>query len=290
MPLSLLNIRRSAVRWLLALLLGGTALPALADIEVQLQGIDGELRNNVLIFLSVERHSDRDDLDADTMQRLFNRIDGEVRRALRPLGYYDPVVEADLETRGTGNWRVHITVDAGEPVRLRELQIGIEGPGAEDAVFNGIRTQTALREGMRLHHGAYEQVKGEMVRVAAANGYLSARMAHSEMVVDPVARVAGIKLVLETGPQYRFGAVQIEQDVIRQPLMQRFVRFREGDPYSANELLRTQFALDDSLYFSRIDVVAGDPDPDTLTVPITISASKSRPVLSLGGGYGTDTK
>ena len=68
------------------------------------------------------------------------------------------------------------------------------------------------------------------------------------------------------------------------------MRFREGDPYSANELLRTQFALDDSLYFSRIDVVAGDADPDTLTVPITISASKSRPVLSLGGGYGTDTK
>ena len=60
------------------------------------------------------------------------------------------------------------------------------------------------------------------------------------------------------------------------------VRFREGDRYSANELLRTQFALDDSLYFSRIDVVAGDPDAETLTVPITISAAKSRPVLQLG--------
>jgi translocation and assembly module TamA len=72
--------------------------------------------------------------------------------------------------------------------------------------------------------------------------------------------------------------------------MQRFVRFKEGDPYSGNELLRTQFALDDSLYFSRVDVTPGDPDPQTLTVPVTISAAKSRPVFSLGAGYGTDTK
>ncbi len=290
MPSFFFYIRHSALRWVLAALLAVAAPPVLADIDVDLEGIDGELRNNVLIFLSVERYSDRDDLDADTMQRLFNRIDNEVRRALRPLGFYEPKVEARYTDRGGGDWRVQIRVDAGEPVRLRELQIGIEGPGAEDAVFNGIRGQTALREGMRLHHGAYEQVKGEMVRVAAANGYLAARMLHSEMVVDPAEHVASIRLVLDTGPQYRFGTVQIEQNVIRPSLMQRFVRFREGDRYSANELLRTQFALDDSLYFSRIDVVAGDPDAETLTVPITISAAKSRPVLQLGGGYGTDTK
>src|SRR5690606_8235441 len=30
-------------------------------------------------------------------------------------------------------------------------------------------------------------------------------------------------------------------------------------------------------------------DPETLTVPIRITAAKSRPVLSLGAGYGTDT-
>lgn len=289
MPFSLLNIRQSAVRWVLTALLAGAVLPARAGIEVQLEGLENELRNNVLIFLSVERYRERDDIDQDTMQRLFNRIDGEVRRALKPLGYYDPEVQASFAARGP-DWRVSIAVDPGQPVRLRELKIGIEGPGADDPVFNGIRTQTALREGMRLHHGAYEQVKGEMTRVAAANGYLAARLVDNQMLVDPDERVAGIKLTLDTGPQYRFGALQIEQDVVRPSLMQRFVRFREGDPYSANELLRTQFALDDSLYFSRIDVTPGNPDPETLTVPVTISAAKSRPVLSLGGGYGTDTK
>lgn len=289
MPFSFSNLRQSAIRCVLTAFLALAAVPAVADIEVQLDGLESSLRNNVLLFLSVERYRQRDDIDPDTMQRLFNRIDNEVRRGLRPLGYYDPQVVASFAPRGA-DWRVSIQVDPGEPVRVRELQIRIEGPGADDPVFDGIRTQTDLREGMRLHHGAYEKVKGAMVRGAAANGYLAARMVHSEMLVDPETRVAGIRLALDTGPQYRFGAVQIEQDVVRPSLMQRFVRFREGDRYSVNELLRTQFALDDSLYFSRIDVVAGDADPETLTVPVTISATKSRPVLTLGGGYGTDTR
>src|SRR5690606_12497255 len=152
MPSFFSTLRRRAVRCLLTALLAGAALPARADIVVQVEGVEGELRNNILIFLSVERYRARDDVDADTMQRLFNRIDGEVRRALKPLGYYEPEVVASFEPRGA-DWRVSIAVTAGEPVRLRELKIAIEGPGADDPVFDGIRGQTALRGGMRLHHG-----------------------------------------------------------------------------------------------------------------------------------------
>jgi translocation and assembly module TamA len=289
MPLPSFHIRRSAVRWVLAVLFAAAASQTHAGIDVDLEGIDGELRSNVQIFLSVERYRSRNDIDEDTMQRLFDRIDNEVRRALKPLGYYDPEIDASFARRN-GDWVVRIRVTPGEPVRLRELSIRIEGPGADDPVFDPIRSQTDLREGMRLHHGAYEKVKSAMVRMAAANGYLAAQMVESEMLVDPVARVAGIKLVLDTGPRYRFGAIHIDQNVIRPSLMQRFVRFREGDPYSVSELLRTQFALDDSLYFSRVEVTAGDPDPQTLSVPVTISVDKSRPTLQVGAGYGTDSK
>jgi translocation and assembly module TamA len=273
---------------LLAVLLLLGAAPAMAEIQVDIEGVEDDLRRNVLIYLSVERYREDSSVDQDTMDRLYNRIDGEVRRALKPYGYYQPEVTTTLERRPDG-WRVRIVILPGEPVRVRELQIGIEGPGAADPAFEGIRNQTALREGMRLNHGAYEQVKVELTRVAGANGYLAARLTASEMSVDPEAHVAAIRLVLDTGPRYAFGRIQIDQRVIRPALMQRFLRFGEGDPYSTTELLRTQFALDDSLYFSRVDVLSGDPDPATLTVPITITAEKSRPVLSLGGGYGTDT-
>ena len=60
--------------------------------------------------------------------------------------------------------------------------------------------------------------------------------------------------------------------------MRRFLRFREGDPYSSTELLRTQFALDDSLYFSSVEVAPGEPGRrTTLTVPVSITADQGAP-------------
>ncbi len=281
-------MRRSAV--LAGLLLGGLgAHPALADITVEVVGVDGEARRNVLTYLSVERYRERTDVDADTMQRLFNRIDGEARNALRPFGFYEPKITANYKAEGN-DWQVDIAIEAGEPVRVRELKIEINGSGASDPAFDGIRNQNLLRIGMRLHHGSYEEVKSAMIRVAASQGYLAARMTRSEMQVDTAGHTAGLALVMETGPRYHFGRIDIDQKIIRPELMQRFLRFKEGDPYSANELLRTQFALDDSLYFARVDVEPGEPDETTLAVPIRISATKSSPVLSLGAGYGTDTQ
>ena len=65
--------------------------PALARAGIKVEsGVQGELRANVVTFLSVERNRDLKDIDQETMTRLFNRIDGEVRGALRPFGYYEP--------------------------------------------------------------------------------------------------------------------------------------------------------------------------------------------------------
>ena len=66
---------------------------------------------------------------------------------------------------------------------------------------------------------------------------------------------------MDTGPRYKFGAISIDQTVIRADLVKRFLRFHEGDPYNSTQLLRTQFALDDSLYFATVEVTPGDPDP-----------------------------
>jgi translocation and assembly module TamA len=68
------------------------------------------------------------------------------------------------------------------------------------------------------------------------------------------------------------------------------MRYRTGDPYDQTQLLRTQFALDDSQYFSTVAVQPGDPNRTEHTVPIFITAqpnAKNR--YSFSGGYGTDT-
>jgi translocation and assembly module TamA len=280
--------RRAAC--LIALLVAGFAVPAGAAIRIDVEGVDGEVRGNVYAFLTIERFRYREDLQEDAVLRMYNRIDGEARSALRPFGFYSPQVRTTLEPQDEGrNWRVLIQIDAGPPVIIESVEVAVTGAGAENPLFGNLLNQSVLRKGDPLHHRLYEQVKGDLQRTAAANGYLDAKLTENQMLVDTAARTAQLRLTLETGERYHFGAVSIEQSVIRPELMRRFLRFREGDPYSTTELLRTQFALDDSLYFATVEVLPVDRDREALSVPIRITAMPSRRAFSFGPGYGTDT-
>jgi translocation and assembly module TamA len=266
------------------------AAPALARIRVDIDGVDGAVRRNVLALLSVERYKDRERIEPDAVNRLFRRVDDEVRSALRPFGYYEPKISAELTPEDKDHdWRVHIRIEPGPPVLIDEVDVLVRGPGATDEVFRSITAAPGMKRGERLEHAAYEQLKGNLQRAAATYGYLDARMERSEIAVDTVQRRASIHLELDTGERYHFGVTTIQQTAVRAGRIRRFLRYQEGEPYDAGKLLRTQFALDDSQYFSSVEVLPGDRDPATHTVPITITTARARRTYSLGAGYGTDT-
>src|SRR5712672_1622881 len=189
------------------LLLGAAATPAWAAIRIEVNGVDSELRRNVLALLSLERYKDRDRIEPDAVARLYRRVDGEVRDALRPYGYYDPTVSATLTPMDNQrNWHVQINIAPGEPVRLDTVRVIVHGAGASDPVFVRIAAAPSLRQGERLEHAAYEKVKSDLQLAAATYGYLDARLLRSELQVDPAAHRASVFLELETGERYYFGA------------------------------------------------------------------------------------
>jgi translocation and assembly module TamA len=278
---------RLAVLALCGALLAG---PAGARIRVDIEGVDGAVRRNVLALLSVERYKDRDRIEPDAVKRLFRRVDDEVRSALQPFGYYAPRVTAELTPEGHENdWRVYVRIDTGPPVMVASVDVVVRGPGADDPVFRDITAAPGMHSGERLEHAAYEQLKGRLLRAASTYGYLDARLERSELAVDTQQQRAAVHLQLDTGERYRFGATTIQQDAVRANRIRRFLRYQEGEPYDEGKLLRTQFALDDSQYFSSVQVLPGDRDTSTHTVPITISTARARRTYSLGAGYGTDT-
>ena len=146
-----------------------------------------------------------------------------------------------------------------------------------------------LVKGKRLEHAAYEKVKSDLQSAAATYGYLDARLLRSELQVDPLAHRANVFLELDSGERYNFGATTLQQSAIRESQLRRYLRYQQGEPYDAGKLLRTQFALDDSQFFSNVEVTAGARDTVTHTVPINISAKTARNTYSFGAGYGTDT-
>ena len=284
--------RRSRRRapWLLLCLLACTLARA-AGVDVQVHGVDDQLRANVLAFLSFERYRRGGvELNAETVDRLHNRVEREVTAALRPFGYYEPKVESSVTDLGRGDWRVDINIDPGPPVIVQRMEVRVTGPGQNDPLFQRILQNLPMHVGDRLDHQSYESIKSDLQRTAATFGYLDARLTRNEMLVDPPNHTADIALELDTGARYRFGATTIDQRVISDNLMRRYLRYHEGDYYDLTQVLRTQFALDDAQFFSRLEVLPGDPDRKALTVPVTIRADAGkRHRYSFGGGWATDT-
>jgi translocation and assembly module TamA len=275
----------------LLLCLLAAPLAQAASVTVEVHGVDEEVRDNVLAYLSFERYRKGGvELNADTVERLHNRVEREVDAALRPFGYYEPKVESTVSEQGHGDWRVVINIDTGTPVLVDHIDVHVDGPGENDPLFQRILNNLPLHKGDRLSHAAYDALKADLQRTAATYGYFDAKLIRNELVVDPPNHIANIALELETGERYRFGATKIEQHVVADKLVRRYLRYHQGEYFDLTQVLRTQFALDDAQYFANLEVLPGEPDRQALTVPVNIRADASRRHrYSLGGGYATDT-
>jgi translocation and assembly module TamA len=278
--------------WLAAVLAFSWAAGAAAAdrIKIEIDGVDGAIKDNVRGFLALTRFAQRDDLTDAQVRRLADRAVDEAADALRPFGFYAPTVKSRTSWDDP-QWIVRLRIKPGEPVLMQSVQVQISGAGSAEPALQAIAPASALQVGARLDHAAYEQLKTDLLRTALELGYLDATLVQRELLVDPPNRKATAQLELDTGGQYRFGEITIEQDFIDHDLVMRLVRFRTGAVFSNDRIRSTQFALEDSNYFSAVRVVPGRRDPETLTVPVTIDADRNRrDRFTVSLGYGTDTE
>jgi translocation and assembly module TamA len=277
-----------AVILLIALAVAPAVLAA-DRIRIEVDGVERAIADNVRAFLSLSRYTQRDDLTDAQVRRLADRAVDEATDALRPFGYYEPSVRSRT-TRDDENWIVRLRIEPGEPVRLDQVDVVIDGEGQSDHALRSVVAESPVHPGARLDHAEYEALKTSLLRIAQERGYLDVKLRRRELIVDPARRSADVHLAVETGGRYKFGRIEIKQDAIDPKLLQSYIRFREGDPFLAEQLRNTQFALEDSNYFSVVTTTAGDRDPETMTVPITLHGervARNRYTVSLG--YGTDT-
>ena len=272
-------------------LLAAHLAQAAGGVNVEIRGVDDTVRDNVLAYLSFERYKKGgSELNADTVERLHNRVEREVDAALKPFGYYEPQVQSTVTQQDNGEWRVLIDITPGQPVIVDHIDVRVDGPGESDPLFRRILRHLPLKSGDVLNHKAYEDIKNDLQRTAATYGYLDAKLVRNAMLVDPPNHRADIALELDSGARYRFGKTTISQDVVKDSLVRKYLRYHEGEYFDLTQVLRTQFALDDAQYFSNLEVLPGKPDPDSHLVPVSISAKASRRHrYSFGAGYATDT-
>lgn len=266
------------------------AAAATADVlEVVVEGIDGELRRNVLLLLSIEQQKADPALTEGRIRILHERAPHEIRHALEPFGYYRARIRAEL-TRERQRWTARYAIDPGPPLLVEELDLLIAGEGLEDAEFRRLVAEFPVQRGEALRHERYEEGKRALLGLAAERGYFDAELKRHELRIDLERYRAAVVLHLDTGPRYRFGEVRFEQDFFDPAFLARFVPFARGEPYTNAALLRLQAALSDADYFQQVEVRPRRDLAVDREVPVeVVLVPRPRDRYLFGLGYGTDT-
>ncbi|MFA7388232.1 MAG: autotransporter assembly complex family protein [Thiohalobacteraceae bacterium] len=262
---------------------------AAAAVRIELQGVEGALRDNVLALLTLQRERAKEDLSERQIHRYFRRAPDEIREALEPFGYYDVQIDSELRAE-QDDWLAEFRISPGEPVRFARIDVQLSGAGKEDPALRKAVADVALQPGEPALHARYENLKSRLQKLALEQGYLEAVYRERVLRIDVEARRADVILHLNTGPQFRFGEIGVDYAGLDEDLVRRYLPFAPGDVYSSRRLLDLQRALEDSGYFERVDVRPMRDQAQDRRVPVQVGLEpRKRHEYRAGLGFGTDT-
>ncbi|HKI83378.1 MAG TPA: autotransporter assembly complex family protein [Candidatus Krumholzibacteria bacterium] len=258
-----------------------------ASVKVELEGLTGELRDNVRATLSILQA--KKDAPETRIRFLHSRAEDEIREALQPFGYYQPVTSSSLKADGD-NWKARYVVDRGPQVHVASVDVQVLGAGAADSSFVALAKAFPLAKGDPLHDAAYERGKSQLLNYASNHGYFDAAFDGAAVLVTLATQRAAIVVHLDSGPRYLFGPVTVHQDVLEDRMVEGYVTMKPGDPYEVAPLRNMQNGLSTGPYFSTVEIRPEVDEADSLRVPVDVLLTPSRTQSwEFGLGYGTDT-
>jgi translocation and assembly module TamA len=273
---------------LLLLLTGMMVVQAAPSVNVKLEGLDREQEKNVRAYLTIVQERRADDLTEGRIRRYHARAPREIREALQPYGYYQPLIQSSLE-HSEGGWVARYVIDPGPPVLVSAVDVQISGAGKDDAIILRTVQSLPLEVNDRLVHARYEKAKVRLREAAVDNGYRDARYLKSEVRVLQSSNQAVVVLHLDTGNKAYFGPVRFEGGNLSDDLLARYIPFKVGEVWSTKELLLLQRGLVDSGYFLSVNIVPQAAPDDSNQVPIVVMLTPHKlQRYSFGLGYSTN--
>ena len=261
-----------------------SAAGAATTLKFSVVGIEGEQKKNVLAYLGAAPESD------ENRRNFVVSARDKVESALQALGYYQPEIEIDLQ-RTEPKWRLSIVVNAGEPVRVRDINIQILGAAANDDYFTRLTSDTGFSSGDVLHHARFESFRENVLSLGQRRGYLRGEIAASRIEVQVEAGTADVMLWYESGPRLRFGEIIVDNTLIDSDLFDSMLTFQPGDYFDQVRLQELQSLLQRTNYFSSVIVLPQRKRSLGDRVPIMVNLQRAkRHSFDVGVGYSTDTE
>jgi len=293
------------------------------------QGIDYQVRidaprqleNMLEENLDLMRWRGNPRVDMEQLQRLVKEAPAQAKTFIATEGYYSPKISAGLDSSG-GRPVARVIVDPGPATVVGDVDLVLQGFAPIDqgsAPFDAaaLRQRWQLPVGARFRQADWEAAKRELLREVAQTRFPRARLVETSATVDPEERRALLRVVIDSGPEMRFGELRI-RGLKRYPVevITNLNKIKPGEVYSEAALTALQSRLQDTGYFSTVEVSAdmravlnaelqelkeGDDDPDgnpatpepptgptVLPVLVRVTENKRKNV-EVGVGFSTDT-
>jgi translocation and assembly module TamA len=267
---------------LIALAIAVCSGPVLAKTKLSIEGLSGELEKNVDVYLS-----SIDESDYSTSLRFQSRVESTVSEAVRAMGYYEPEFTMQVDEEKNS---LTVIVAVGEPVRITELDVILNGEANDDQAFVQLLQNSSLKQGSVLNHGAYEALKSGIRNMALRRGYFDGSFTLTRLEVSPEKKQAFVRLHYSSGIRYNFGTTLVEGSQIEESKVQSLIPFDEGDPYLASDIGILNQNLSSTGWFGSIYI---QPDLSLVgegrDLPVKVQVSpQSKNQLETGLGYSTD--
>jgi len=208
-------------------------------------------------------------------------------------GYFSATVKVDFEDEDREN--IEVTVDAGPRTSVGDIQVTFTGDLAGEGPEREQRRQEILRSwslktGSPFRSADWDVAKTRLVETTASRDYAAATLASSEARVDADAAKASLRMVVDSGPPFTMGDVQIHGlHHYPEAVVRRLVHLQRGERYSSERLLSLQRAVQNGAWFSSVVVdIERDPAHPELVPVKMVVAERPRYEIGLSVGYGTD--
>ena len=262
------------------------------SVVVSIKGIpaDSPLHKNILAHLKLYQQKNNERLQVSGVRRLHRQADSDIRSALAPFGYYNPVIQDSLEEI-EGTWSATYIVSKGPPMVVKNIELKLDGPGRYNALLLEALAEFPLKPGKILDQQLYEQGKKRLVHLAFGEGFLDAVFVEHALLIDREENGVNIRLVLQTGERYFFGETICLNPILKQNLLDRYLPYMEGEPYRSAKLFELQAILYKTDYFSRVIVkgLTGKAVDHYIPVEVELTAPEHLNKYTFGAGYATDT-
>ena len=242
------------------------------------------------------------DVDDTEWGRLIDATPAQVRELLQTEGYFAPEVtlQRSASADGTRTERVRLRVVPGEQVRVNRVNLEVEGEldqGAAagdahaQATLAELRQRFGLRTGANFRNDSWSSAKAAALTGLRAAGYANATFSGTSADVDLASNSVRLFLVVDSGPLYRVGTLDIEglieHDV---QTVRNLALTRSGAPVTESLLLDFQERLLKAGLFDSVAVTL-DTDPAQAAQARVLVLLREAPlqVYTMGLGFSANT-